>query len=86
MTADDDFWDNPFHACAWAAYLEVWHQTGQFPPDSEATRRRAYQLYEESLAARNRPDSWRPIAQAFPAQAPPSPNPPSPSPPRSQSP
>jgi hypothetical protein len=53
MTAGDDFWDNLFHACAWDAYLEVWHQTGQFPPDSETTRRRAYQLYEEALAAKN---------------------------------
>jgi hypothetical protein len=55
MTDNPDILDDLFHGCAWAAYLEVWQQTGQFPPDSEATRRRAYQLYEESLAARNRP-------------------------------
>jgi hypothetical protein len=50
---DDDIWDDMFHGCAWAAYLEVWHQTGQFPPDLEATRRRAYQLYEDALAEKN---------------------------------
>ena len=53
MTAGDDLWDDLFHGCAWAAYLEVWQQTGQFPPDSETTRRRAYQLYEEVLAEKN---------------------------------
>ena len=51
---EDDIWDDLFHGCAVRAYLEVWCQTGQFPPDSEATRRRAYQLYEEALAEKNR--------------------------------
>jgi hypothetical protein len=55
MTADADLWDDLFHGCAWAAYLEVWHQTRQFPPDSEATRRLAYRYYEEALAAKNGP-------------------------------
>ena len=49
-----DILEDTFHGCAFAAYLEVWHVTGQFPPDSEATRRRAYQLYEEALAEKNR--------------------------------
>jgi hypothetical protein len=49
----DDPLDNPFHFAALLAYLEVATATGQFPPDSEATRRRAYQLYEEHLADKN---------------------------------
>jgi hypothetical protein len=53
MTAEDDLWDDLFHGAAWSAYLQVWHETGQFPPDSEATRRRAYRLYEEALAEKN---------------------------------
>jgi hypothetical protein len=53
MTAGDDIWDDLFHGCAWAAYLEVWARTGQFPPDSEATRRLAYRLYEDALAEKN---------------------------------
>jgi hypothetical protein len=53
MTAGDDIWDDLFHFCALRAYLEVWAQTQQFPPDSEATRRRAYDLYEDALAEKN---------------------------------
>jgi hypothetical protein len=53
MTADDDILDSLFHFCALRAYLEIRAQTGQFPPDSETTRRRAYQLYEEALAEKN---------------------------------
>lgn len=29
------------------AYVQIANETGQRPPDSEPTRRRAYQLYEE---------------------------------------
>lgn len=50
----DDILDSLFHGCALKAYLEVWALTGQFPPDSEATRQRANQLYEEALAEKNR--------------------------------
>ena len=53
MRADDDIWDSIFHGCALKAYLEVWAETRQFPPDSEATRRRAYELYEDALAEKN---------------------------------
>lgn len=53
MTAGDDILDDLFHGCALRAYLEVWAQTGLFPPDPEATRQRAYQLYEEALAEKN---------------------------------
>jgi len=53
---NDDILDSCFHGCAWRAYLEVWQATGQFPPDSEATRRRAYQLYEQALAVKNGAD------------------------------
>ena len=34
--------------------MEIYAQTRLFPPDSEATRIRAYQLYEEALAEKNR--------------------------------
>jgi len=54
MTAEDDIWDSLFHGCAWAAYLEILAATKQFPPDSEATRRLAYQYYEQELAEKNR--------------------------------
>src|SRR4051794_6534055 len=53
MPADDDILDDLFHGCAFAAFLQVWQLTGQFPPDSEATRRLAYRLYEEALAVKN---------------------------------
>jgi hypothetical protein len=59
----DDILDSLFHGCAWAAYLEIYAATKQFPPDSEATRRLAYRYYEEALAEKNRlklpPDSSR---------------------------
>ena len=49
---DDDIWDDAFHGAAWAAYIELaaQHQT---LPDSETTRRYAFRLYEEWLAARS---------------------------------
>jgi hypothetical protein len=50
----EDVIDSIFHGCAVAAYVEIWRRTGQFPPDSEATRQLAYHYYEEELAARNR--------------------------------
>ncbi len=51
--SDDDILDSPFHGSALRAFLDVWQATGQFPPDSEATRRLAYQLYEQALAEKN---------------------------------
>jgi hypothetical protein len=57
MTVDDGILDDLFHGCAFRAYLEVWRETGQFPPDSEATRKRAYRYYEEALAERSRSKS-----------------------------
>lgn len=47
----DDIWDDLFHACAWQAYLEQASIAGG-PPDSEATRQRAYVLYEQALVER----------------------------------
>lgn len=53
MTAhDDDILDDLFHGCAFSAFVEQAIVQGG-PPDMEATRRRAFQLYEEALAARN---------------------------------
>jgi hypothetical protein len=34
--------------------MEIHAETRQFPPDSETTRIRAYRLYEEALAEKNR--------------------------------
>ena len=51
--ADDEILDDLFHGCAFAAWLEQAALEGG-PPDSEATRRRAFRYYEEALAARNR--------------------------------
>ena len=49
----DSILDDLFTGCALDAFLEVWCQTGQFPPDSEATRRLAYRFYEDALAEKN---------------------------------
>jgi hypothetical protein len=51
MTADadyDDILDSLWHGAAWRAYAELVAEQG-FPPDSEATRRRAYDYYEQAL-------------------------------------
>jgi hypothetical protein len=47
-----DILDDLFPACALAAFLEQ-AAIEQGWPDSEATRRRAYQIYEEALAVKN---------------------------------
>jgi len=57
----DSILDDLFHFCALRAYLEIYAQSRQFPPDSEATRIRAYQLYEDALAEKN--GGKRPIGQ-----------------------
>jgi hypothetical protein len=49
----DDFWDDIFHGCAWAALIDEAIAQRRWP-DSEATRRRAFRYYEEELAKRNR--------------------------------
>lgn len=51
MTQPDDIsiLDDLFHGCAFAAYVELARANGGIP-DSEATRRLAYQYYEEALA------------------------------------
>ena len=49
---DDDIFDSVFHGCAFAAYVEVAVASGGVP-DEAATRRRAFQLYEEALAERH---------------------------------
>ena len=53
MTDDEDIWNNLFHLAAFRAYLEEYAAKRQFPPDAEATRRRAYDLYEDALAEKN---------------------------------
>lgn len=51
----NDLWDDPFHGCAFAAYVELAIASGG-PPDSGATRRLAYRYYEEALARKHRQD------------------------------
>lgn len=50
---DDAILDDLFHGAAWQAWLEQ-AALQQRPPDSEPTRRRAYELYEQALAERRR--------------------------------
>jgi hypothetical protein len=49
----DDILDDLFHGCAFAAFIEQSIIEGG-TPSIEATRCRAYRLYEEALAERNR--------------------------------
>ncbi len=48
---DDDILDDLFLGCALAAFIEQAIEE-RCPPEMEATRRRAYRLYEQALAAR----------------------------------
>ncbi len=49
---DDDILDDFFLGCALTAFIDqAIEQRG--PPDMEATRRRAYRLYEEALAEKS---------------------------------
>lgn len=50
--AAGDELDDLFHGCAFAAFVEQAVELGAWP-SSEATRRRAYQLYEQALASRH---------------------------------
>lgn len=45
----DDILDDLFHGCAFQAYLEQ-AAIAQGPPESTATRIRAYQLYEQAVS------------------------------------
>jgi hypothetical protein len=47
----DEILDDLFHGCAFFAFVEQAIAEGG-PPDMEITRRRAFQLYEEALAAK----------------------------------
>jgi len=51
---DDDILDGLFHGAALRAFLEQ-AAIERGWPDTEATRRRAFGLYEAELASRNRP-------------------------------
>jgi hypothetical protein len=50
-----DILDDLFHSCALTGWLQIAQETGQWPPDSELTRRRAYELYEAEKRATTRP-------------------------------
>ncbi len=49
---DDDILDDMFLSCALVAFLEQANARRDWP-DPEATRRRAYELYEQALAEKN---------------------------------
>ena len=49
---DSSILDDTFHGAAFAAYVELAIASGGVP-DEAATRRRAFQLYEEALAERH---------------------------------
>jgi hypothetical protein len=55
-TIDDDIFDDLFHGCAFAAFVELAIACGG-EPDQEATRRLAFRYYEEALAEKNAP-TW----------------------------
>ena len=48
---DNDILDDPFHGCAWAAFIEL-AQTHGTPPDSETHRRLTYAMYEQRESER----------------------------------
>lgn len=50
---EEDLLDSLFHGCAFLAFVEQAMVAGTWP-QAEATRVRAYRLYEEALAARER--------------------------------
>lgn len=49
----DEILDDLFHGCAFAAFVELATLHGE-EPESQATKERAYAIYEEELAARSR--------------------------------
>ena len=48
-----DLTEDLFHGCAWVAFVEQ-ARCERGWPDREATRKRAYRLYEDALAEKNR--------------------------------
>ena len=50
---DPEIFEDTFHGCAFAAYLELAFAC-QGIPDCEAARIRAYELYELALAEKNK--------------------------------
>lgn len=46
----DPIWDDPFHACAFAAFITQAREE-QGWPDPEKTRQKAYKLYEDQKKA-----------------------------------
>lgn len=53
MSELDEIFDDLFQYCAFTAYLEQ-AAIQQGWPDSEGTRQRAFRLFEEALAEKNR--------------------------------
>lgn len=42
----EEFLSDPFHGAALMAYVEVATETGQWPPDSQTVKQRAYDYFE----------------------------------------
>jgi hypothetical protein len=54
MSAEfDEILDSLFHGAAFTAWLQIAAESNCWPPPAEATRRRAYDLYEQALAEKN---------------------------------
>lgn len=60
--------DDLFHHCALLAFLEQSRSQGGWP-DCDATRRLAFRLYEEALAARNAGRQTLPLPRPSPRGA-----------------
>jgi len=62
----EDVLDSLFHGCALIAHLDQAAEEGRFPPDREATRRRAYRYYEEELARKHAEKPTAPVTAGRP--------------------
>ncbi|MFO0943700.1 MAG: hypothetical protein U0930_23435 [Pirellulales bacterium] len=52
---DEDLFDDLFHGCAFAAFLDE-AALSQTQPCSERTRKRAYRYFEQALTVRHEQD------------------------------
>ncbi|WP_437191124.1 hypothetical protein [Planctomicrobium sp. SH527] len=64
---DDPIFDDLFHGCAFAAYVELTIQCGGVP-DQDTTRQLAYRYYEAELARQHSCDSSIGSAMPSPGQ------------------
>jgi len=57
----DEIWDDLFHGCAWAAFVEQATTEGNWP-DVTRTRDLAYEYYEDALSRKSTspPETYQP--------------------------